>query len=161
MNVLYVAHDKYESTAMCPGSTVCLSLIDKLPAKTVSIQDCDILRETNTFPEWLDGTPIFVNEHEGVPYRGRDAIRKLRDLVEYAPLDTPEAIEPSNTPNKRVEHPDHPSQVHHLDDHFKMDVTVNEETKSEKITEADLQKYMELRNQSKASQQPAQPQVQQ
>ena len=59
MRVLYVARDRDDASSYCPGSIVCISLVDKLGNDAVQIQNCDILRQTSPLPDWLDGTPIY------------------------------------------------------------------------------------------------------
>lgn len=137
MNVLYVSRDKQHHDLMCPGSIVCLSIAEKINDAVLSIQDCDILKQKSIIPSWLDGTPILINENEGIPYRGKDAINKLNELMSQ---------QPKETENRGKAAPD-------IDDHFKLDVQpIDEEKNNGKITEADLQKFMEIRNQSVASQ---------
>lgn len=147
MNVLYVAHDKNDSRYMCPGSTVCLSLLQSLPANTINVQDCDVLRQAKSIPDWLNGTPILINDQEGIPYRGKEAIAKLRRIVEeYDIEDKPQSNSTNVLEPKAQAEPD-------IADVFTMDVKPMEETKDNKITEADLQKFMEQRNQSLPPQQ--------
>lgn len=150
MRVLYVAHDLQDTTEMCPGSTVCLSLVKDLLDGMITIQDCDVLRKTKQLPDWLNGTPILVDDGEGVPYKGRDAVRKLRELVASLPVRT----EPNNVVDARgVKNvPSGGGMTGGLDDHFKMDVQQVEEASNGKITEQDLQRYMEQRNASPAGQ---------
>lgn len=165
MNLLYVAHDHEDPAFMCPGSTVCMAIADKLPDGTVSIQDCDIIKQSNDLPDWLNGTPIFINENEGVPYRGREAVQQLRKLVssmKTQPKSTPSMSSSSapipsdpGTNNDLSKTETYRDAKSDLDDHFRMDVTVtDDEPRREKVTEADLQRYMELRNSSPAAQQP-------
>lgn len=165
MNVLYVSQDKHDDTSMCPGSLVCLSIVEKLPDEIISVQNADILRRTTSdLPEWLDGTPILINEDEGVPYRGKDAIVKLQTILRSLPPpsrsrseSTPESKQLSKPiKSRKTSEISAEPQKETLDDHFTMDVVVSEETKSDKITEQDLQRYMEMRNSSPASAQPSQ-----
>ena len=165
MNVLYVASDKNIPEQMCPGSTVCLSLAEKIPENMISIQNCDILREQETeLPDWLNGTPIFINEEEGVPYRGRDAINKINKMLKH--ISKSRKIQPVQGQQRDKDSIRSPEQNilqkqenneggqgrGGLDDHFKMDVDPHMETRNDKVTENDLQKYMEMRNASPASQ---------
>jgi len=170
MNVLYVASDKYDNKVMCPGSTVCISIAKEIPENVLSIQNCDILKQsTQEIPEWLDGTPLLINEEEGVAYRGREAISKMHELANIMKRKTrkretkqvPQNQVPQNQAQNQVPqnqvaqnqvHDFNPQENSSLDDHFKMDVQPQlEETRTDKITEQDLQKYMELRNASPAS----------
>jgi len=175
MNVLYVGSDLNEEDAMCPGSTVCLALAEKIPDEMLSIQNCDILRKTTIeFPDWLNGTPILINEEEGIPHRGTDAIRKMREVIKEHEKNansghrrqknnsSDQSREPQSSQKgqgQRVQNAqkaqDSPAQS--LDDHFIMEVSPQTETRTDKVTEQDLQKYMEMRNASPASAQPQQP----
>ena len=177
MNVLYVGSDKYDDELMCPGSMICLALAEQIPDDSVSVQNCDILRKTDniSLPDWLNGTPIFINEDEGIPYRGRDAVNQLKRILANV-------LQKNKTPkmNQQMQ-PSMNQQLQSgmgqqmqrstgqasaaadndsLDENFKMDVVIQEEEpRSGKITEQDLQRYMELRNNSPASVQPAQSQT--
>lgn len=178
MNVLYVATDKMDEQSLCPGSTVCMSLVEKL-GTNVQVQDCDILKQQTKLPSWLNGTPIFINQEEGVPYRGYDAIKKLREMVrleneraktqqvtstaEKGQMEThmarnalPAQQHPSMqmSPPKEVKPTPPTDKVE--DDPFQMDVQPFDEstTSSGKVTEADLQQYMERRKQSPAEANP-------
>ena len=179
MNVLYVGSDKHDNELMCPGSMICLALAEQIPDDTVSVQNCDILRRTDniSLPDWLNGTPIFINEDEGIPYRGRDAVNQLKRILSSVLQKNKISREPMNQQmqpsmgqqmqpsmghqmQKSMDQPSAATEKDSLEDHFKMDVAVQEEEpRSGKITEQDLQKYMELRNNSPASAQPPQNQT--
>ena len=188
MNVLYVGSDKYDNELMCPGSMICLALAEQIPDEIVSVQNCDILRKTDniSLPDWLNGTPIFINEDEGIPYRGRDAVNQLKRVLSSVLQKNKTSREPIQMSMGQQMQPSMGQQMQptmsqqmqptmsqqmqpsmgqtsantekdSLEDHFKMDVVVqDEEPRSGKITEQDLQKYMELRNNSPASAQPPQ-----
>ena len=180
MNVLYVASDKQYKKVMCPGSTVCIALAKDIPENMLSIQNCDILKQsTQEIPDWLDGTPLLINEKEGIPYRGREAINKMHELINLIKSRPKKRREPESqltsqqNSNQTLQNSSQTLQESSidiqpsnngqssLDDHFKMDVQPQlEETRSDKITEQDLQKYMELRNASPASAAPPQNQQQ-
>ena len=102
--VLYVGRDKYDSSIFCPGSTVCISIAEKLQPH-VTIQDCSVLRENQQLPSWLNGTPIYVSENEGVPYRGRDAIHHMHILVRQTKKSSPSrsANNAQNTPRPDIQ----------------------------------------------------------
>lgn len=189
MNVLYVSADKQDDSLMCPGSIVCIALAEKIPSNRISIQNTDIIRETTSdLPEWLNGTPILINESDGIPHRGKDAIKQMHLIIDSLPdpeishgntqIQTQKQMsntQMSNTQpalSKNVqsmednirstqpiqsiqENVSNKSPENMLDDHFKIEVSPQIETRSDKVTEQDLQKYMEIRNQSIASVQPA------
>lgn len=168
MNILYVSSDKTDPDVMCPGSIVCLAMAEKIPDSIISIQNCDILKQKKKLPPWLNGTPILINEEEQVPYRGRDAMKQMHILAESIPTPYVEETEVINTRRKDPvrENPDiiddrmaNDSTAPQNDsDPFHIDVATDAviEPASGKVTEQDLQKYMEQRNQSLASQQPKQ-----
>jgi len=172
MNVLYVASDKNDRKVMCPGSTVCISIAKDIPEHVLSIQDCDILKQSKQeIPDWLDGTPLLINEEEGIPYRGREAISKMHEISSFVKAKSKKRRESQKQAHAQLPPPPPPQQQQNnenrdfqlpndatnsaqqssLDDHFKMDVQQLDETRSDKVTEQDLQKYMELRNASPAS----------
>lgn len=142
MIVLYVAHDLTDTEEMCPGSTVCLSIVEKIQENLINVQDCDILRESKHLPEWLNGTPILVDDNEGVPHKGKDAIKKLRMIASTNPRKVKASSQAQSVPEPGDD----------LNDDFKLDIQQLEEAPSGKVTEQDLQRYMEARNSSPAGQ---------
>ena len=92
-------------------------------------------------PDWLNGTPILIDDDEGIPFKGKEAITQLRKLQKLHPR------KERNTKNVP-----HTEEKDDLNADFKMDVQQVEETSSGKITEADLQRFMEARNSSPAGQ---------
>ena len=156
MNVLYVGSDKYDHDMMCPGSMICLALAEQIPDESVSVQNCDILRTTDniSLPDWLNGTPIFINEDEGIPYRGRDAVNQMKRLLssvsrknktsrEPMQLSMNAQMQPSMNPQMQSSNDSNPTSTEgptdSLQDHFKMDVVVqDEEPRSGKITDSML-----------------------
>lgn len=141
MIVLYVARDIESTEDMCPGSTVCLSIIEKIEEGLINVQDCDILRESKELPSWLNGTPILVDDNEGIPHKGKHAIKKLRSIA----ATNPKKVKLRTNPSDMTESGD-------LNDDFKLDVQQVDEPSSGKVTEQDLQRYMEARNSSPAGQ---------
>ena len=142
MIVLYVAHDSEDNDQMCPGSTVCLSIVDKVEEGLINIQDCDILRESKQLPSWLNGSPILVDDKEGIPHRGKEAVKHLREIAQ----ENPRKLKKSQRKDKGGEETDD------LNSAFTLDVQPMKESSSSKVTEQDLQKYMEARNSSAAGQ---------
>ena len=45
----------------CSGTLVCMTLVDKMRQQDDICMDCTILRQTQQLPEWLSGTPIFID----------------------------------------------------------------------------------------------------
>lgn len=92
MKILYIGHDKTEPAYYCPGSTVCISLVEKL-SQRVRVQNCDILRQHEDMPDWLNGTPILIDEEEQHPRRGTEAIRYLQHMLKQEEKLVSEATE--------------------------------------------------------------------
>ena len=81
MKVLYVGHDLEHPSDYCPGSVLCLSCVSKLRHITIRVQDTRILKQHAPLPDWLNGTPILIDENEGNPICGIHAYRFLQELV--------------------------------------------------------------------------------
>ena len=143
MIVLYVSRDIQDPEMMCPGSIVCLAMIEKIEENLINIQDCDVLRKSKVLPDWLNGTPILVDDERGVPYRGKDAIKQLRILQKQ---------HPQRKKSKATEENKNSTDLNDLNSDFQMDVKPIQETSNGKITEQDLQRFMEARNSSPAGQ---------
>ncbi len=87
MRVLYVGHDRRNSLEYCPGSLVCLSLVEKI-STDIQVQNCSILRQSTALPDWLNGTPIYVDQGmNSGPLRGTDAVKALQELLEMEKRD--------------------------------------------------------------------------
>jgi hypothetical protein len=97
MKILYIGHDRTEPDYYCPGSTVCISLVEKL-SQRVRVQNCDILRQHEDLPEWLNGTPILIDEEEQHPHRGTEAVRYLQQMLKQEEKMTFEATERNREP---------------------------------------------------------------
>jgi hypothetical protein len=144
MIVLYVAHDLYSENDMCPGSTVCLSIMEKIEENLINVQDCDILKQSKDLPKWLNGTPILVDDEDSIVYRGRDAIKQMHILSRQHPRQ--HTRQSTYTPQKNESKGTSDS----LEDDFHMNVQSVEEQSNTKISEQDLQKFIEARNSSAA-----------
>lgn len=198
MRILYVGHDKKDTNEFCSGSLVCMSLVEQLPTvNKIVVQDCDILRKSKQIPDWLDGTPILIDDTDQIPRRGTQAVRYLQELLATsAEDDDPEPTKPtpharassnhgptnrnpvestlgrgtSDEPdmfgvalgsNPSVQRPKPKQDINDDDDEgdgdndspFESQLSSmgNASIKADKVTEQDLQKYMEERNASKAS----------
>lgn len=181
MKVLYVGRSKQDPTEFCPGSLVCIALLEKLDEQ-IEVQDCSILRQSQELPDWLNGTPIFIDRNNPEPKRGSDAVRALQHLVasqgsaskatqrnaqvsQQSSGNTrmqPELTRMPGNPRENItRHEPAESNTDVLpfggfDDDDKMDATSNgaqpnAPISNEKITEQDLQAYMQMRNSSPAS----------
>ena len=190
MKVLYVGRDRDEPTEFCPGSIVCMSITEKLETP-ITVQDCSILRKTQTLPEWLDGTPIYIDQADPLPYRGTDAVRMLQAIQRTETTTRREAPEPPAAPPPasrgapRMEPPKQTRQPAEtkrrdpdqplppdasLDDAGEYDSEAlppdtmangasNAPLRDDKVTEEDLQRFMEMRKQSPAAPPPPNTQV--
>lgn len=183
MYILYVGRDKDDVDEFCPGSLVCLCLVEKLSSVEIQVQDCSILRQTSELPGWLDGTPMLINERERVPLRGKDAINILRNMLKlqkreeeekpvqqavasrsstitsaeprmhseftrtkedstFIPIQEDPMINASIGQQEEIREEDDPSNLS-----FEMPAQVDDTSYSTaKLTEQDLQKYLEKRN---------------
>jgi hypothetical protein len=162
MKVLYVARDQTDSSEMCPGSTACLAILKSLPEDMINIQDCDILRQSQALPDWLDGTPLYIDQNEGIPHRGRLAIKalqkKLKMYTKSTPVNVPNVEKKQDDPAPRITTDANNFATPNLEDDFKISVEpMSDDTSSSKITEDELNRYIAARNQSSASAQPKPP----
>lgn len=186
MRVLYVGRDRAKPDNFCPGSMVCMSLVEKIEV-SIQVQDCSVLRRHQRMPDWLNGTPIYVDQDEdAVPLRGTEAVRALQMLLSnQAPQEEEDAAptrqavssavprmqpmttrEPSTRPPRAemIPHRNNgdsdvvrPDEM--ADDELPPDTMANGESNDNnapisdgKVTDNDLQRFMEARKQS-----PAQP----
>lgn len=202
--MLYVGRDRSDPNKFCPGSMVCMSLVEKIQTP-IQVQDCSVLRRHQRMPDWLNGTPIFVDQGgDAEPLRGTEAVRALQRLLSAQPLDEDEeddddvvvaeprpsgaamprmqqpiaTREPSARPTRTDIVPPPPlsggasGQVARPDDAFASIETTEDEllpdtmangtsgssnapVRDGKVTDDDLQRFMEARKQSLASAQPS------
>lgn len=190
MHVLYVGYDRRNPQEFCPGSLLCMTLLEKLSTDDVRVQDTRILRQTEALPDWLNGTPILVSADDNVPYRGTDAVRVLQRMIESAPtVASPEhvvapASKARGAPPRMVPQPTRqPSaapRTNHVESRPPQSATLtadaiqdggpdldalppdtmengkveNAAIRDDKVTDEDLQRYMEQRKNSAASANP-------
>ena len=188
MKVLYVGRDRDDPSEFCPGSLVCMSLVEKLDDDAIQIQDCSILRQSQELPDWLNGTPILIDRNSPMPLRGTQAVRMLQSILKIQderrsaraarpekPKPPPRGAMPRMQPIA-TRQPSSQSQSHERqeqpppnfgllgtndneddeDDVEPMDTmsngaAANVQIRDDKVTEDDLQRYMEARKQSAAS----------
>lgn len=107
---LYVAVSASDSTRYCPGSSLCMRIIQHLPLGTIQVLDCATVHPV---PSWLTGTPTLDAGDD--LYRGEDAVMKIVQMV----------VQHSNSAAQRREPPsrktgggaaDSPNAVESLDD---------------------------------------------
>lgn len=177
--VLYVGRDKHYPDEFCPGSVVCMALVDQVETK-IEVQDCSILVKSTQLPEWLNGTPIFVDRDDPDPRRGREAIQALREILSderrrqddhrvsvsakaavRAPQ-PPTRMQPEVTRTGAAKESDvlygrgeEEAASAAVDDDFgDLSGDGNVPIRDDKVTEQDLQRFMEMRNQSPAAAKP-------
>ena len=174
MKILYVGRDNETVSSYCPGSLVCMAILEKLHAD-IQVQDCHILRESTVFPEWLNGTPIFIDRDVGVPLRGKEAVRHLQALLkeeeeamkyeEQQQQLKAKAKAPSQGASPRMAQPvppsrqpaeEEPLEVNAIDSGEEpMDAMANgagnAPLRDDKVTDDELQRFMEARKQSPAT----------
>ena len=185
MRVLYVGRDRANPDNFCPGSMVCMSLVEKIRIP-IQVQDCSVLRRHQRMPDWLNGTPIYVDQStDAIPLRGTEAVRALQMLLSSQPAEEgddapppqsgavprmqPMATrEPSVRPPRADIVPPPPSNGNRevvrpddmADDDLPPDTMANGTSNNNapmrdgKVTDDDLQRFMEARKQSPASAQP-------
>ena len=174
MQVLYVGRDSEDPDAFCPGSITCMALVEKIE-HDITVQDCSILRETQALPEWMDGTPIFVDRANPTPLRGTDAVLMLQSIVKTQEKKTaPQAerrqpagaaahrMQPLNTrqPGNKAPVPQQQPTSSFSEDENGADEpldtmangsTANAPIRDDKVTDDDLAKFMEARKHSPAT----------
>ena len=80
-DVLYIAQDRADNSIYDRGSRACVGIIEA-SGVDVLVQNVNVLQEKNvTLPDWLTGTPSFVDIDSKQVFRGSHAIRRLREKV--------------------------------------------------------------------------------
>ena len=142
--VLYIGHDHRNASVFCPGSKAAMELVKSL-GEDALVQNVDVLLEKGVdLPEWLDGTPVLVNMETKQALKGSEAVKYLQNLSKPPP---DEDHAPTMEEMQGVL-PGGESYLHGESDNF----TPSEPQQShimnrdDKITDADLEAYMKLRN---------------
>lgn len=140
--VLYVAQDHSDPSLFCQGSRQAVRLIESMK-EDVNIQNLDVLLEKGvSIPEWLRGSPTLVDMNSKNSYEGSECLEYLTSLVEGGGggggADDFEGLSADGGHVSFEQH--EPSQSQGAE-------TIGEG----KITEADLERYMQLRNQGQPS----------
>ena len=162
-HVLYVAHAVHDEDALCKGSTLCVNIAKSMHKRDmVAIQNVDILRKKQPLPSWLNGTPILVDRTTNMIYKGTNAINEMKRLkmasseeIEVEIQSQPQVIQTRGEVKRQPEKEEEMGYAHEEDDRpvdvFQMDreaAMAAEEARSSKVTEEDLQKFMEARERS-------------
>jgi hypothetical protein len=137
---LYVAKDNDDASAYCKGSTVCINMLKSLSNVPVTVQNVHVLMASQTLPPWLDGTPILVDTGSSRIYRGSDALFQISTMMSEE-VQRREASSPKANAVEEAEE--------YIDDVFATDVAnenANATVTDGKITNDDLQKFMQERN---------------
>ena len=78
-DVLYIAQDRNDNSIFDRGSRVCMGILNVSPID-VLVQNVNVLQEKKVnLPEWLIGTPSFVDIEAKQVYRGSHAIQRIRE----------------------------------------------------------------------------------
>lgn len=91
-DVLYIAQDRRDSSIYDRGSRACVGILET-SAVDVNVQNVNVLQEKKVpLPDWLTGTPSFVDVASKQVFRGSHAIQRLREKVaeREAPKGAPE-----------------------------------------------------------------------
>ena len=80
--LLFIGRDPRDESAYCPGSRVCLRIVDQeqLPDDVVAAQDCEVLRSMpgGDVPPMVTGTPTLVLRSDPTQlYCGTEALTQL------------------------------------------------------------------------------------
>lgn len=80
-DVLYIAQDRSDSSIYDRGSRACVDIVS-MGDVDVLVQNVNVLQEKRVaLPEWLTGTPSFVDVTAKQVFRGTHAIQRLREKV--------------------------------------------------------------------------------
>jgi hypothetical protein len=126
-------------------------LIDPIK-EDVNVQHVDRMMEAGVaLPDWLDGTPILVDTTEKKALRGTHAFEYLKN-VSVPQVHTNQEEETDGFEGML---PDGEKYLHSSGGELEMEQPPNsaerqiiDQTREGKVTENDLQRYMELRNKS-------------
>jgi hypothetical protein len=142
-DVLYIAQDASNKTIYDRGSRICMDLLaDTEGLETgILVQNTDVLRQRDVdLPDWLTGTPSFVDVRAKKVFRGTEAIERLREVVAAAAEDG--AARNART-NGGVEGMTAPGQ--RFVDEFSSATPGAGEVREGKVTESELQAFMAAR----------------
>lgn len=162
--VLYISSDNQDATQFDYGSRECLKLIEPIK-EDLTVQHVDRMLEANVeIPEWLDGTPILVNTMQKSALRGTSVYEYLKGLGSNAKGDARKA----QVEEKAADDDDGfngilPEGEKYLHESVESDLELTQNSAEQqiigaqqgKVTENDLQRYMELRNKGGQQQPPA------
>ena len=175
MKVLYIGHDNENPSDYCPGSVLCMSCVQKLSNTKIRIQDTSVLRKHAQLPEWLNGTPILIDDRDANPLRGIQAYRFLQKMVieekrvertppsrtetnhrkkqnpETQPRMQPAVTRQTNDEEAMFAHMNEPEPDDEMQDATENGTIASQMSSSDKVTDADLQRFMAQRNASPAS----------
>ena len=149
--VLYIGCDKRDKNVFCPGSKSALAVIDAAELNDqVNIQSIDWLRSTTKLPSWLDGTPILVDKQSKKAFRGSRCVEFLEKLGEEGGASSRKSEEDnSGLPKDEFMGMVAPGEQIFVNTESNFE-PIKEDTSryedSGKITDADLQNFLERRN---------------
>lgn len=100
--VLYIAQSKEDEAVFDRGSRMAVGILEDAElGDKVLVQNVEILRRRKVqLPDWLLGTPTLVSRSDSLCFRGSDAVRRLRELVDEAATEREdEAAAPEERPS--------------------------------------------------------------
>lgn len=143
--VLYVGQDKRAPQQFCPGSRQALAAIDDGGLQErVTVQSVEALSGSTALPAWLTGTPTLVSQETRRAMRGRSAVEHLRKLGSERHEQTPTLETMGMTLSNDARHLG-------LDSNFERagaEDDMSRYTNTAKITDSDLNRYVEQRKAS-------------
>ena len=164
-DVLYIAQDRRDSSIYDRGSRACVDIVSTGDVD-VLVQNVNVLQEKRVaLPEWLTGTPSFVDVTAKQVFRGTHAIQRLREkVVEKSEKASVPEQEPPAAKKEQVQGMTAPGQRFVTGDFDNDDPITNipsaqaggGSVREGSVTESELQTYMQQREAampSKAGQQ--------
>jgi len=153
--VLYIGQDFSDPAIFCPGSRQAMKLIEPIK-EDVSVQSIDVLLEKGVeLPSWLTGTPTLVATDSRMAYIGSECIDELKRAVNGG-----KQSEQARTYDDMLGAPASGARFEQAE--FEMDTSQSQMQanglmdKEGKVTDEDVQRYMNSRNASMPQQTPMQ-----
>lgn len=100
-DVLYIAQDHTDHSIYDRGSRTCVDIVS-MGGIDVLVQNVNVLQEKKvTLPEWLTGTPSFVDVKAKQVFRGTHAVQRLREKVVQKSENATAAKEKLESPQRK------------------------------------------------------------
>lgn len=132
-----------------------MALTEKIRSKIIT-QDCEVLGKSHPFPDWLIGTPTYVDEETySRPLTGSEAVKALRILKSQEeenghPVPDEKGAETGSREENAFESVQD-AELEEGGDATSNGANASTFTNGGKVTEQDLQRYIAARNSSPAS----------